>query len=180
MKTIFFQVLLLVNFLLFSGSLYSQSSYQTFVSEGFKISCGCKLHVNTTHIQMAKQQGINNIVNSYVCAENENNPDIAVITNINISNVSELYKNVPTSAYTLAEKSYFEEYASNLKSYGISSFSHTTFKGVSALEYNFDQMGVPTKAIIFIKNKKSYMLQVATKRNLATKYNALKSSFAFL
>ena len=180
MKNVIFKISLLVILLLSNSHLYSQSSYQTFAKEGFKVHCDCKLYVNTVHIQMTKQQGINNIINSFVCAENENNPDIAVIFNITISDVSELYKNVPTSSYALAEKTYFEQYASNLRSYGVKSFNHTTFRGVSALEYTFDQMGVPTKAIIFVKDKKSYLLQVATRKDLATKYLAFKASFVFL
>ena len=156
-----------------------QMPYQTFPSEGFKVACDCKLYANILHIQMARQQGIYNIVNAYVCAENENNPDMAVITNINISDVSEIYKNVPTSNYSLAEKSYLDEYAANLRRNGVTS-SYTSFQGGAALEYNFDLMGIPTKAIIIVKNKKSYLLQVASKRNLTSKYNTLKSSLVFL
>jgi len=180
MKSIKYLFSLLISlFVINSGLLAQQIPYQTFAKDGFKVKCDCKLYVNSLHIQMSKQQGINNIVNSFVCAENENNPDIVVIFNITISDVSELYKNLPSS-YALAEKSYFEQYASNLRSYGATSLSNTTFQGLSALEYTYDQMGVQTKAIIFVKDKKSYMLQVATRRNLTTKYNALKSSFAFL
>jgi uncharacterized protein (UPF0128 family) len=89
------------------------------------------------------------------------------------------YKNIQPSGYALFEKKYLEQYATNLKNAGIS-YSYTTFQGVSTIEYTFDQQGLPTKAIIFLKNKKSYLLQVGTRKNLTTKYNLLKTSFVLL
>jgi outer membrane protease len=65
--------------LLFVANIYSQETYQTFANAGFKVKCGCKLYVNTTFITMAKQQGANNILAAYICAENEDNPDIGVV-----------------------------------------------------------------------------------------------------
>jgi hypothetical protein len=157
----------------------AQETYQTFTSARFKVKCGCKLFVNTTFINMAKQQGINNIIAAYACVENEDNPDIGVITNINIYDQSDSYKNIPESRYSYFEKTYLEQYATKLKASGIT-FNYTTYQGVSAIEYTFDQMEMPTKAIIFLKNKRSYLLQVGTRNNLATKYNLLKNSFAIL
>jgi len=165
--------------LLFVANIYGQETYQTFATEGFKVKCGCKLYVNTTFIQMAKQQGMNNILAAYICAENEDNPDIAVINNINIYDESKSYKNIPLSGYATFEEKYLEQYATNLKNAGIN-YEYTTYQGVSALEYTFDQQGLPTKAIIFLKNKQSYLLQVGTRKNLTTKYNSLKSSFIIL
>jgi hypothetical protein len=74
---------------------------------------------------------------------------------------------------------YLEQYATNLKNSGIA-YTYTTYQGVSAIEYTFDQQGLPTKAIIFLKNKKSYLIQVGTRKNLSTKFSSLKSSFAIL
>ena len=65
--------------LLFVANIYGQDTYQTFTSAGFKVKCGCELYVNTTFISVAKQQGMNNIIAAYICAENEDNPDIGVI-----------------------------------------------------------------------------------------------------
>lgn len=80
---------------------------------------------------------------------------------------------------TLRKKT-LEQYAGNLKSAGMS-YSYTTFQGVSAIEYTFDQSGtLPTKAILLYKKKKSYFLQVATRKNLTAKYNKLKTSFVIL
>jgi hypothetical protein len=165
--------------LLFVANIYSQETYQTFANAGFKVKCGCKLYVNTTFITMAKQQGANNILAAYICAENEDNPDIGVIHNINIYDESKSYKNIQPSGYATFEKKYLEQYATNLKNAGIS-YTYTTYQGVSAIEYTFDQQGLPTKAIIFLKNKKSYLLQVATRKSLTTKYNSLKTSFVIL
>jgi hypothetical protein len=165
--------------LLFVANIYGQETYQTLTSAGFKVKCGCNLYVNTTFIQMAKQQGINNILAAYICAENEDNPDIGLIHNINIYDESKSYKNIQPSGYATFEKKYLEQYATNLKNAGMI-YSYTTYQGISAIEYTFDQQGLPTKAIIFLKNKKSYLLQVGTRKSLMTKYNSLKSSFAVL
>ncbi|MDO9511231.1 MAG: hypothetical protein Q7J34_05700 [Bacteroidales bacterium] len=165
--------------LLFIANIYGQETYQTFTNAGFKVKCGCKLYVNTTFISMAKQQGANNILAAYICAENEDNPDIGVINNINIYDESKSYKNIQPSGYATFEKKYLEQYATNLKNAGIS-YTYTTYQGVSAIEYTFDQQGLPTKAIIFLKNKKSYLLQVGTRKSLTTKYNSLKTSFVIL
>ncbi len=165
--------------LLFIANIYGQETYQTFTNAGFKVKCGCKLYVNTTFISMAKQQGANNILAAYICAENEDNPDIGVINNINIYDESKSYKNIQPSGYSTFEKKYLEQYATNLKNAGIS-YTYTTYQGVSAIEYTFDQQGLPTKAIIFLKNKKSYLLQVGTRKSLTTKYNSLKTSFVIL
>lgn len=177
MKTKIISITILALFLV--ANIYGQETYQTFTSAGFKVKCGCKLYVNTTFIQMAKQQGTNYILAAYICAENKDNLDIGVINNINIYDESKSYKNIQPSGYELFEKKYLEQYATNLKNAGIS-YSYSKFQDVFAIEYTFDQQGLPTKAIIFLKNKKSYLLQVGTRKSLTTKYNSLKTSFVLL
>jgi hypothetical protein len=174
MKTQLLHILFIA--LVTGAGLFGQNTYQTFPSAGFKVKCGCKLYVNTTFIQMAKQQGADNIIAAYICAENEDNPDYGVISNINIYDESKSYKKIQPSGYAYFEKKYLEGYANNLKNAGMSC-KFTTYQGVSALEYTFDQMGLPTKAIIFLKNKKSYLLQVGARSSLTTKFNTLKTSF---
>jgi len=163
----------------FGGRLFAQGLYQTFTSQGFRVRCGCNLYVNSLFIQMAKQQGANNIIGAYICAENKDNPEIGVIVNVNIYDESASYKNIKPVYHSFFEKKCLEKYAANLSKAGFS-YQYITFQGVSALEYNFDQMGLPTKALMFYKNKKSYLLQVATRDNLSTKFNALKTSFELL
>jgi hypothetical protein len=162
-----------------SSNLWAQGSSQTFASQGFRVSCGCSLYVNSVFIQAAKQQGANNILAAYICAENKDSPETGVIANINIYDESASYKTIKPIYHDYFEKKCLEKYAVNLSNAGYS-YQYITYQGVSALEYNFDQMGVPTKAILFYKNKKSYLLQVATRTGLATKFNSLKSSFELL
>ena len=174
------KIILITILVFFSGAnIYGQETYQTFTTASFKVKCECKLYVNTTFIQMAKQQGAKNILAAYICAENKDSPDIGVINNINIYDESKSYKNNKTFDFKLIEKKILEQYAVNLKNAGMS-YIYTTFQGVTAIEYTFDQQGLPTKAIIFFKNKKSYLIQVGTRKNLNTKYNSLKSSFVTL
>lgn len=172
-----FHLTLLV--LLASIRLLGQNTYQTFASDGFRIRCGCNLYTNSIFIQAAKKQGINNIKSAYICAENKDNPDLGVAVNINIYDESGSYANIKPTYYSFFEKKCLEQYALNLSKAGIN-YVYVTFHGVSALEYKFEQMGVPTKAVMFYKNKKSYLLQVATRNNLVTKYNDFKNSFEIL
>jgi len=160
-------------------NIYSQNSYQIFTNEGFKVQCECKLYENTKFISRAEKQGMRNILAAYICAENEDNLDIGVFHNINIYDESENYKNIQPSDYIFFEKIYLNQYATNLKNEGIS-YTNIIYHGVSALEYTFKQQGLSTKSIIFIKHKKSYLLQIASKKNLQERYNSLKSSFEIL
>lgn len=170
---------IIVALTLFASNVYAQETYQTFPSGGFKVKCGCKLYVNTTFIQMAKKQGVDNILAAYICAENKENPSIGAIHNINIYDESKSYIKVQQSGREQFEKRYLEQFVSSLKTAGIG-YNYIVFQGVSAIEYTFDQQGLPTKAIFFLKNKKSYLLQVGTRRSLTTKFNLLKSSFMIL
>ena len=156
-----------------------ENNYQIFASAGFKVQCGCRLYVNSTFINMAKQQGFDNILAAYVCAENEDNPDIGVVTNINVYDLSEDYRGIPSNQHSALERNALEQYAISLKQANIS-VTNVRYLGVPALEYTFNQMGLPTKAVYFLKNKKSYLIQVASRQNLTTKYNLVKNSFETL
>lgn len=174
------KILLITIIALFiGGRLFAQDSYQTFSKGGFRVKCGCSLYENSVFIQAAKQQGANNIIAAYICAENQDSPEYGVIVNVNIYDESANYKNIKPIYHSFFEKRCLEQYAVNLSKAGFS-YQFITYQGVSALEYNFDQMGLPTKALMFYKNKKSYLLQVGTRQGLAAKYNALKSSFEIL
>jgi hypothetical protein len=177
MKTKYLQILSI--FLLIGFNLSAQNSYQTFASAGFKIKCACNLYINSTFIKLANQTGSKDIIAAYICAENEDSPELGIIYNINIYNESKSYAKIPPARYAYFEKKYLEAYAANLSNAGIP-FSYTIYQGVTALEYSFDQQGLPTKAIMFLKNKKSYLLQVGTRNGLTTKFNLLKTSFVLL
>ena len=177
MKNKYLQILSI--FLLTGINLSAQNSYQTFASAGFKIKCACNLYINSTFIKLTNQSGSKDIIAAYICAENEDSPELGVIYNINIYNESKSYAKIQPSRYAYFEKNYLEAYAANLSNAGIP-FSYTIYQGVTALEYSFNQQGLPTKAFMFLKNKKSYLLQVGTRNNLTSKYNSFKSSFVLL
>lgn len=173
------QILTIVFFLLTLNSLIAQERTQVFQKAGFKVKCGCELYINTLYINMAKQNGINNIAAAYICGENKESSEIGVANNINITDESASYSRMSPSNYNYFEKKTLEVYARNLQNAGFE-YSYTTYKGVSALEYTFDQQGLPTKAIFFLKNKKTYLIQVGTRANLNSKFNLLKYSFELL
>jgi len=120
-----------------------------------------------------------NIQNAYICAENENDPNTGVIININIYDESASFVNLSPNEYSYFTKTYLTSYANNLKTAGMT-YKYIDYQGVSALEYDFYQEDIPTKAIVFLKNKKSYLVQVATRKNLQSKFNMVKFSFELL
>ncbi len=177
MKTKFLQLILIG--LLISGLALTQETLQTFNSAGFKVKCNCILKANTVFIQMAKQQGINNVIAAYVCAENEDNPDIGVIININVYDQSSNYQAISPQYHAFFEKRYLESYATNLSNAGIK-YNYITSQGVTAVEYTFIQMGLPAKAIYFLKNQKSFLIQTSTRNNLEYNFSRIKKSFELL
>jgi hypothetical protein len=165
--------------LLISFSGISQSGTQVFPQAGFKVNCSCKLQVNNLFIEAAKRNNINNIFAAYFCGENPDDAAIGVINNINISDLSSDYAKINPSFHSYFEKKSLEAYANNLQKAGIG-YNYTTFQGISALEYSFDQMSLLTKALFFIKNKKTYLIQTGTRRNLQQKFNLLVTTFHIL
>jgi len=154
----------------------AQTAYQTFESAGFMVKSDCNFNKNTTFVRMAKEQGMNNILAAYICGENTEDPQTGVITNINIYDESSNYKDLSPAEYSYFEAKYLKQYKSNLSAAGIN-YKIITYLGVSAIEYSFSQQGLPTKAIVFLIDKKSYLLQVGTRMNLDSKFNSLKSGF---
>lgn len=155
-----------------------QDGYQVFSKSGFKIKCPCTLKVNTLFLEMAKEQN-QKVIGAFVCAENETSPEYGTISNVNIYDESENYLKISPSDYPSYEKSFLDQYANQLASNGMP-YSYVTYKGVSAIEYSFNQMSMPTKAIMFLKEKKSYLIQVAARHNLASKFSLLKTTFELI
>jgi hypothetical protein len=174
MKTKIFQLLFAI--LVVSLEVSAQDTYQVFPTEGFKVKCGCKLQPNSLFIQMAKQQQIKDVIAAYMCAEYENSPEYGVIVNINIYDESKSYKDIKPQYHAYFEKKCLEKYADNLEGASIN-YKYTDYQGVNAVEYDYYMNDLPARAIYFFKDKKSYLLQVATRNNLTPKYQALKSSF---
>ena len=162
-----------------SSNQPDNSNYQFFHEGGFKVQCDCQLKLNSAYIEAVHLQNPQKSLVAYVCAENENNPELGTIVNINIFDEARNYANLSPAEYSFLEGTHLAGYADRLKDNGFD-FKYVQYKKVTALEYTFDQMGVPTKSIYFIKNKNAYLLQVATKHNLITKYNSLIESFTFL
>ena len=175
MKTFLLFIIILAS----NSFLVAQENFQTFHSAGFKVKCGCQFYVNNLFITMAKQNGINNILFAYICGENKESSELGVANNINITDESASYSRISPSNYDYFEKKFLEAYAKNLSNAGFT-YNYISYKGVTALEYNFDQLGLPTKALFFLKNKKSYLIQSGSRTNLTSKFNLLKYSFEFL
>ena len=74
-------------FLLFitGGKSFGQIKIQRFPEVGFKIECECEFYPNNLYLNMAKENGIDNILAAYICAKNQNDPLIGAIFNINIT-----------------------------------------------------------------------------------------------
>ena len=143
------------------------------------IKCDGKLKLNEQIRQAAKEQNNPYPIYPYLAAVNENSFEAGMIYNINVMDMSSQYEKVIKSQYNYVTSQYLNSYAQNLETNGIN-YKKTEFNGLKALEYSFSQQDLPTMAILFVKDKQSYMLQVATRTNLTKKFNSLKSSFKFL
>lgn len=115
-------------------------------------------------------------VTAYVCMENEESYERGVLNHINIYDLASEYREIPANGHAYFDTQYLKTYKDGLSQAGIK-YKETKFNGVNAVEYEFNQNGLPTKAIMFVKNQKSYLLQVSTRNGLVSKYNNLKLSF---
>lgn len=156
-----------------------QDGFQIFEKDNFLITCNCKLKQNTLAIKMAKEQGVKYPFSSYVCSENKNSYETGVICNINVTDMTSDYSSIPESKYSYFTNKYLKSYIGSLEANNIS-YTEGEFNGVKTVEYTFSQMELPTKAVIFVKDKKSYLLQIGTRKNLSKKFSDLKTSFKFI
>lgn len=164
--------------ILFSFKTFSQTN-QTFSNDNFKINCDCKLFRNEVFIQSIKKQGIKYPVSAYVCAADEEDFKKGMIININIFDHTSDYQKLSNKNHSVYDANLLKVYKDKLVNSGIS-IKETIFKGVPAIEYSFLQMDMPTKAIYFIRNKKSYLLQASTRTDLNSKFYSLKTTFIFI
>lgn len=157
-----------------------KQGYQIFNKDNFVIKCNSKLKINSEALRMAKEKGMNFIVSSYIGSENKNSEKIGVIYIIQISDISSQYKNIPQSKQNEFTIKYLDSYCSNLKANNMS-YSRPNFNGLNSVEYTYLDNGVlPSKAIVFIKDKKAFLLQVGTRKDLSKKYASIKNSFKFI
>lgn len=147
--------------LLFFLSTYLFGQVQKFPQYGFQVQSECKLYDNKDF--RSRSQGTVDIIASLVCAANKN-----IIYNLNV------YRDNSGSS-----EQFNRNYISNLKQNKIS-YSVSAISGIKSIEYTFYQGDLPTKAIVFFYNGKSYLLQVATRENLSNTFNVFRNSFKFL
>lgn len=167
----------------FARPVFSQTA-QSFVKDKFVIVCNCKLNPNTKFVNMAREYGSPYPTSAYVCALNEENYDKGTIHNITIQDLSADYKSYksvsPSESAYLFEKLFLDKYRKNLLANGITA-NYTTYRGVKAIRYSFIQMEtMPAEAILFVKNKKSYLLQVSSRYKVGSKFQLFSGTFHFI
>ncbi len=150
---------ILILLLLCSLSIFGQ--VQKFPQFGFQVQCGCELNDNKVFKTMSK--GKVDVFASLVC--NENNK---TIYNLNV------YKDISGSS-----EIFNRHYIRNLKESNIN-YSLVSVSGIKSIEYTFSQGNLPTRAVVFYNNGKSYLLQVGTTENLNSSFNTFKNSFKFI
>lgn len=153
--------------------------YQIFEKDNFALKCPCTLKVNSLFIKEAKKQGNKYPTSAYLCAENQTSYETGVIYNVNAYDITSDYEKIPESKHNYFATQYLASYAENLRTNNIN-YTEANFNGVKCVEYSFTQMDMPAKAIIFVKNKKSYLLQVATRKDLQKQFSFLKTHFKFI
>jgi len=157
-----------------------QQGYQIFEKDNFVINLKSKFKLNTVLMNMAKKQGSKYPISSYISTEKKDSYDNAVIYTIQITDITSEYKGISANKQNDFTYKYLDSYCSSLKANNMS-YSKLNFIGLNSVEYSFLENGsLPTKAIIFIKDKKAFLLQVGTRKNLSKKYSDLKKSFKFI
>ena len=162
-------------------TVVTTSGYQTFPDAGFSITCPAELEINQNFLDMARQQGNTTMAFAYAGATDKDDPDIGCIYNINISdwNNDSEYSRLSQSGKRNSDMEALDDYASNLVKNGIE-HKYSNFCGERALLYSFDQMGLPTMAVFFYKNGRGYLLQVATRQDLESKFKSFMQSFELI
>lgn len=153
-----------------------KQGFQIFESDNFIVKCNCKLKTNSDFLEKIKEQGSQYPASAYICSKDERNYDKGTIVNINIYDLSKDYITLSEAKYNVFNEEFINSYATQLKSNNIN-FKREKFHDVEALRYEFNQMGLPTKALFFVKNKKSYLIQVASRSNLANQFSSIVNSF---
>ena len=154
--------------------------YQIFEKDNFVINQKSKFRLNYVLMNMAKKQGNKLPITSYISTEHKDSYVKAVICTIQISDISADYKNLSLNKQNEYTVKFLNNYCSSLKANNMS-YKKVNFIGLNSVEYSFLQnCSLPTNAIIFIKDKKAFLLQVGTRKNLSKKYSDLKKSFKFI
>ena len=167
---------LIISILILNTIFYScsQDEYQEFPEYGFKIKCNCNLSENASFNDAIKKQGKTK-GGALICSKGSNNDNNVEIYNIVITDVSEIFDQNPKYNSYVSEK-LIKEYENNLINSGFK-YRRVKFLNSNALEFNYNQNDYPRKAIIFIKNKMHFMLQIGTKNNIDSKFNDFVNSF---
>ena len=154
--------------------------YQIFENDNFLIKCNCTLKLNKAAIETAKEQGSKYPFISYTCSANENSYESGSICNINIIDMTSDYASLQENQYDYFTNQFLKSYSKEMIANNVSC-TEGEFNGLKTVEYSFLQMEeLPTKAIFFVKDKKSYLLQIGTRKNIVKTFNDLKASFKFI
>lgn len=156
-----------------------KEGFQVFENDNFIVKCICKLSLNTELMDNVNKEGNNYPIRAFMCVEKPDNYEAGVIYNINITDLSIDYNNLETRNVKLYEEAFLKSYIENIERSRIS-YNTEKYLGFNAVEYSFNQNGLPTKAIVFVKNKKSFTLQVGTRKKLDSRFHDLKKSFNFI
>ena len=154
---------------------------QTFAKDNFMVGCNCKLYPDEVHMKMVREQGSPYPNSAYVCAANKDSYATATINNITIQDMESEYKGVSSPTGTAYfEKLFLQKYFNGLKANGIS-VEYITYRGVRAIHYHYKMMEtMPAEAYFFVKNKKGYLLQAASRSKLDSKFQMMIGTFSFI
>jgi hypothetical protein len=173
MKKITFILLLALAIIKTNGQLQ-----QTFQKDKFKISCPCKLYAKNLHLKSLDNINLNYPKTSYVCLANENSYDLETNYTIIVYDLSQEYTEKYIDNYYFEERFLFgfeNKFVGNLTTCYAKSFHDA-----KAIQYVVSYVSWPSKALVFILNKKAYILQVGSRDKLDQKFQAFTSSFSVL
>lgn len=147
-----------------------------YTSDGFSVGSDYVLQVNKSYLDLQARRklpsGSPKLTGSYECVRDTLNSESATYININVFDVSEVGEEP------------LDTYIKPMQDRGIAT-KKGTFLGQPSVVYSYNRATpagkvIPTKAMVVIRFSRSYVIEVASRADVAAKFNAFTSSFSFI
>ncbi len=154
--------------------------FQVFIKDNFAIKTKCELKEDLMLESASKAASNEYPFSAYIGAENEESFEAGVIINVTITDFTQDLTKMTNEDQKYFEETYLNSYFDNMQKANTKNLQKCTFLNTNSIEYNIEMNEMPYKAIIFIKNKKSYFLQVGSRKDLEVNYQRIKEGFVIL
>lgn len=165
--------------LIFGEPAFTQGIYQEFETSGFSIECDCILEADRRFAESLKEQEVENFISAYQCLSFKEDPDKGTFFSINVFDESDFVSQFAAQADVFpffAEKIYLHRFTEDLSDTD-TDFINVFFMDLPAVEYKQILDEVTSKSIVFLLNKKSYLITVASNTDLDAKFTKFIETF---